>query len=662
MLLAVAAACAGETVEVPGETVVVEKEVIKEVMIPGETVVVEKEVIKEVMVPGETVTKEVVKEVEVPGETVVVEKEVVKTVEVPGQTVVVEKEVVKEVPGKKYVTDPTTGKVVVAPEYGGTFTYPRKNIGTNSDMYPNRFGSGLLGGVAETLTMADWGIDREVFDHMKRPTPVWIMVGQLADSWEVKDGGTTFEFKIRDGVNWHDKAPLNGRAFVASDVAYNYERYFGLGKWSETGSVPQYKAVPIESVTATDDSTVVFKLTRPHLSFLDDIFNAYFPLILAPEVIEQYGNHKDWRNVVGTGPFAITDVVEASSATWTKNPDYWGFDEKFPENRLPYVDQIKVLVMKDPATRISALRTGKLDYVGWSGGTTVTIDQASTLRETNPEMKFFGYAYRSNGTSFTMNLSIPIFQDIRVRKAMQMAQDLETINTVMFGGQAKWKPQGIIGDGAFDYFVPFDEWPEEVKKGYMYDPEAAEKLLDEAGYPRGADGIRFKTVYEGGIHFSDLALADVAASYWAAIGVDVEITQATDGAAHNASMSDRTYEGLGPAYIGYDRSPTFLMNCYAHSEGVCNRPGNSDPKVDALIVASLAATTYEQQQRLIKEADASIIANHYYVWYFKIPDFSVINPWIIGYNGEYALGFMQRFGQMFTRIWIDSQMKEAMGR
>ena len=73
MLLAVVAACAGETVEVPGETVVVEKEVIKTVE-----------------VPGETVTVEVVKEVQVPGETVVVEKEVVKTVEVPGETVVVE--------------------------------------------------------------------------------------------------------------------------------------------------------------------------------------------------------------------------------------------------------------------------------------------------------------------------------------------------------------------------------------------------------------------------------------------------------------------------------------------------------------------------------------------------------------------------------------------
>ena len=90
MLLAVAAACSSETIEVPGETVVVEKVVTETVEVPGETVVVEKEVIKTVEVPGETVTKEVVKEVMVPGETVVVEKEVVKTVEVPGETVTVE--------------------------------------------------------------------------------------------------------------------------------------------------------------------------------------------------------------------------------------------------------------------------------------------------------------------------------------------------------------------------------------------------------------------------------------------------------------------------------------------------------------------------------------------------------------------------------------------
>jgi peptide/nickel transport system substrate-binding protein len=622
-------ACSGETVEVPGETVVVEKEVIKEVQVPGETVVVEKEVIKEVMVPGETV--------------------------------VVEKEVIKEVAGKKYVTDPTTGRVLSAPEYGGTLTYTASGVGENARNYPGRTGSTLLGGVAEMLAIADWGVSRDVHDHMKRPVPLWVMKGQLADSWEIKDDGTTFEFSIRDGVNWHDKAPLNGRKFVGNDVVVNYERYFGIGEFCEGGVIPQYKAIPIDSITAPDDSTVVFKLTQPHLTFLDDIFNAYPPHLVPPEAIEKECEVSDWRDVVGTGPFELTEVVSDVSVTWTKFPGYYGFDEKFPENRLPYVDEIRMLAMPDEATRISALRTGKIDYLGWSGDTMVTIDQANTLKETNPEMQYIPYIYRSNGTSFALNLNNPLFEDVRVRKAMQMAQDLETINTVMFGGQAKWQPQGIIGDGASDYFTPFDEWPEEIKKGYTYDPEGAEKLLDEAGYPRGADGIRFKTVYEGGTHFKNLALADVAASYWAAIGVDVEITQATDAAAHNASMRERTYEGLGPAYIGYDRNPTFLMNCYAHSEGGCNRPGSNDPELDALIDAALAATSFEEQQTLVKEADMHQIADHYYVWYLKIPNYNVVQPWLVGYNGEYFLGFQQRYAQIFARTWIDSELKAQMG-
>ena len=136
MLLAVAAACAGETVEVPGETVVVKEEVVKEVMVPGETVTVE--VVKTVEVSGETVVveKEVVKTVEVPGETVVVEKqvpvEVVKTVEVPGP----ERVMVKEVPGKNYVTDPSNGKVVSAPQYGGTITAWGATVGLRALVTP----------------------------------------------------------------------------------------------------------------------------------------------------------------------------------------------------------------------------------------------------------------------------------------------------------------------------------------------------------------------------------------------------------------------------------------------------------------------------------------------------------------------------------------------
>ena len=84
----------------------------------------------------------------------------------------------------------------------------------------------------------------------------------------------------------------------------------------------------------------------------------------------------------------LTDWTEGSSITFDKNPNYWGFDEKYPENRLPYIDQLRALIMPEVATYMAALRTGKVDYIGVTGGSymTSTLDQVESLQRTNPEI------------------------------------------------------------------------------------------------------------------------------------------------------------------------------------------------------------------------------------------------------------------------------------
>ena len=127
------------------------------------------------------VEKEVVKTVEVPGETVVVEKEVVKTVEVPGP----ERVVVKEVAGKKYVTDPTTGKVVIAPEYGGTLTYATAGEPADADTHFLHSQARVTGATTEKLGIMDWAIDRDVFSFRTTYIPpdhpslnrIWLRAG-----------------------------------------------------------------------------------------------------------------------------------------------------------------------------------------------------------------------------------------------------------------------------------------------------------------------------------------------------------------------------------------------------------------------------------------------------------------------------------------------------
>ena len=691
MLLAVAAACSSETIEVPGETVVVEKvvtetvevpgetvvvekevirtvevpgetvtkEVIKEVMVPGETVVVEKEVVKTVEVPGQTVVKEVVKTVEVPGETVVVEKEVVKTVEVPGETVVVEKVVVKEVPAG-YVTDPTTGKVVSAPEYGGTLTWARISEPPTSDSWFSG-GTVLTSGVVQRLAIADWGVDRSVFNLKSMFVPMSNMKGVLAESWETPDD-TTIIFHIRKGVRWHNKAPVNGRELTADDVVYNWQRLMGLGKFSEAGPTPAHRfSARFESVTATDDWTVVFKLEKPSLAGLRDILLNSRAAINSPEVIEEHGDVADWRNMVGTGPFMLTDFTDDVSITWIKNPDYWGFDEKYPENRLPYVDETISLLMREEATRIAALRTGVVDFLENSGGAQIrSIDTAERLKETNPELVFWPFSIRSE-TSGAYNTTKPPFDDIRVRHAMQMALDLESMNQTYYKGLADWIPQGFIGTGLTDYFVPFEEWPEEVKQYYIYDPEGAEALLDAAGYPRGADGIRFKTVLQIGTGL-DPGDDELYAAYWREIGVDVEV-MVLESATFIANIRNQLFKGLaGGLAAGFDYTdPLNVFQAHLYTDALANYPGISIPELDAMMDAAGATLDMEEKIRLLKEINMYALENHWFWWGPRVPNFLVYQPWVIGFNGEYDLGVNNRYANLFARLWIDSELKKAMG-
>ena len=714
MLLAVAAACGAETVEVPGETVVVEKvvtetvevpgetvvvekevvktvevpgetvtkEVVKEVMVPGETVVVEKEVVKTVEVPGQTVVKEVVKTVEVPGQTVVVEKEVVKTVEVPGETVVVTKEVavpvevVREVPsGKNYVTDPTTGKVVSAPQYGGTFTFPAVKSVQHTDTYFFHVPAFWVSGVVEKLGISDWGTPRDVFDFRTTYIPHAILKGHLAESWDVSEDGLTYTLNIRKGVNWHDKAPMNGREFTAYDAEFNYHRMLGNKltgtQFSEAepspfGGAAALTSLPFESITATDKYTLVVKLTERNLDAVKLMVVSNIVFLYPPEVIKEHGDVKDWRNLVGTGPFELIDWVDGTSFTYTKNPNYWGFDEKYPENRLPYVDGWKYIIMPDVATRISAIRTGKIDAMAYFASHTViggpaALEHREALKRSNPELVIEPMSIRSENSSFGFNAQLPPFDDVRVRHALQMALDLDEINRTYWKGYADTVPQGYLGVAMLGYVTPFEQWPEEIKGYYTYDPEGAEALLDAAGFPRGADGMRFTAIIEMPSGWAAVWIGDLsrlAISYWQAIGIDVEIG-VMEGASFYPTLAAGKGLGIFPRHSGYEWN---VIGQIKHQEtgNPANHGNVDDPTYNAMVKAAEAATTIEEQKRLVKEIDMYIIEKHWILWGSRAPMTNVVQPWVIGFNGEADLGDMDR-NAITARLWLDLDLKAAMG-
>ena len=558
---------------------------------------------------------------------------------------------------KKYVTDPTTGKVVGAPEYGGTLNIFGFQGATQLPVDPYFGWASNADGVAEKLGSVNWGVDRDVSDMKTLFTPITDLEGRgrLAESWDISPDGLTYTFHIRKGVRWHAKAPMNGRELTAHDIVFNFHRMLGMGDFTEAGpsafgGAAPFVDAPWESITATDDSTVVMKLTEPHLPAPRLILVHWFAYIMPPEVIEQHGDVRDWRNLVGTGPFMLTDIVEAASLTYTKNPDYWGYDEKYPQNRLPYVDEVIRLIIPEEATSLAALRSGRIDFKPWT-----SVDSKLSLEETDPEIVAHRFSNRSND-SFAPDHRKPPFGDINVRRAMQMALDNESIAATYWKGLADPTPQGLIA--VKGYHIPFEEWDDEVKQYYRYDPEAAEKLLDEAGYPRGADGTRFKTKLNHG-SFASVDYAEIAAAYWAEIGVQVEI-DVLSGAEYHERLFGRAGEGMYSAIAGALYDPTQSGSWY-HSDSQWNRGGSQWPELDAMVDAALSARIVEEQQRLIAEADQYAMSQHWLIWGPKTPQYFMAQPWLIGFNGEANL-----FGNgeplfVFARLWIDSSLKTEMG-
>ena len=561
---------------------------------------------------------------------------------------------------KEMVRDPSTGMMVTAPEYGGTLTYA---TGTSAVLVDGFLVFGAFttqAGVTEKLGIARWEINRDEFSLRKTYVPVSVIGGSLAESWELPDSNT-YVFHIREGVRWHDKAPMNGRELTAEDVVFNWHRMVGMGEFTAAGGSPiqTLKDIPFESITATDRYTVVFKTTGPQSGLMHTLLVHHSFYVYPPEVIEEHGDVQDWRNSVGTGPYMLTDIVEGSSYTWTKNPDYWGFDEKYPQNRLPYIDELTALLIKDPATIDAGLRSGTLDFIGLPGGGHVrSIDRADTLSKSNPELELTEFAQRAEN-AFTFKLMEPPFNDVNVRIAMQLAIDLETINNTYYKGYAITTPYTKLGGAHVGFNLPFDEWPDDVKEEYTYNPQRAEQLLDEAGYPRGADGVRFKTSAMV-VDTWDTDYVQLAATYFGAIGVDVEIN-VVDRPAYLAATGELNYEGMFVNIAARDAAAMDVVKDYSSSQlGNTNRTGLNDPIYDAMFDAAKAAVTEEEQARLVREIDLYLARNHFLVWSPEPPWFNVNQPWIKGYNGEVDLGWGDR-PTIFSRIWIDQDLKQKLG-
>jgi peptide/nickel transport system substrate-binding protein len=529
------------------------------------------------------------------------------------------------------------------PQYGGKITLRATSDMNSFDPY---FGGADHTIWIETLVRYPWELDREILDLQTMFIPVDTWGGLLAESWEQPDLQTVI-FHIRNGVFFHDKPPVNGRELTAYDVEYSYHRRLGLGSGFDEPSpyVGVASFVSCESITATDKNTVVFKWKAPSLDMLEALLDVDANGGIVPhEAIEQWGDMNDWEHTIGTGPYIPLDYVTATSSSFTKNTNYWGYDERYPENKLPYADTVKYLIIPDDSTAYSALRTGKIDLL-----TGISWEQSGNIMRTNPDLEIVSYPAGSESIDYRCDREP--YTDVRVRAALQMAVDVETIAETLFGGQVDPTPYGLVGWRLKGYYIPFDEWPQELKEEYTYNPEGAKKLLAEAGYPNG-----FKTNCITSSR-GNLDLLQAIQAYLADIGVDMEIKVMEHTVFRSFLKSDErdAMANAGPyGSIGLSMQLNRVLGRRYSKQG-SNSTFNNDSYYDELYGKFTTSLDMEERREIMIEADMYSVEKHWSLNLFPTVNYNIYQPWFKGYSGEVLI---HGRGFIFARWWIDQDLKK----
>jgi peptide/nickel transport system substrate-binding protein len=288
---------------------------------------------------------------------------------------------------------------------------------------------------------------------------------QLATRWSISADGRELTFELRKGVRWHD-----GAEFTSGDVAFS----IGLLKTHHPRGRTTFANVV--EVRSPDPHTVTLALSEPAPFLLSALAACESPIV--PRHIYEGSDVATNRNgaaPIGTGPFVFKEWVKGSHIVYARNTDYW-------DHPKPYLDGLVIKFMKDPAERISAIKNGVIQL---APGTPVPPAELDRLRS-NSDLAFEsrGYTYTNQVVRLEFNLDDPILRNVKVRRGIAHAMDRSAIIEHAWFGYGE-PAYGPISPDLKQFLAPELSTPN-------FDLPEAERLLDEAGLPRGSDGIRLR--------------------------------------------------------------------------------------------------------------------------------------------------------------------------
>jgi peptide/nickel transport system substrate-binding protein len=423
-------------------------------------------------------------------------------------------------------------------------------------------------------------IDGLIFSSLVGHDEKMKVVPDLAESWDTPDP-VTYVFHLRRGVKFHD-----GRPLTSADVKYTFDSILsGAVKTPKRGS---FKLV--KSVEARDDATVVFHLTEPYASMLWDL--------TAPAIgiVPRGAGAEMSQHPIGTGPFRFVSATTDEEVVLARNDDYFG--------GAPKIASLHLRIVPDALVRALELRKGSADTTINS----LTPDMVVTLAKERGLV-----AEQQPGTMMaylSFNFADPILAKRDVRQALAYATDRATIIKYLLRGQAR--PASSL--------LPPSHWAFEPNvQQYDYDPALAEKLLDAAGYRRGADGVRMHLTLKTSTDESTRLLSEAIADQWKRVGVVLDL-RPLEFATFYSDITRGSFQIYSLRWVGANNDPDIFEYVFSSKKmppDGANRGHYRNPQLDALLDSARVEMDQEKRKALLSQIQKIVAVDEPYInlWY-----------------------------------------------
>ncbi|MBG6244064.1 ABC transporter substrate-binding protein [Candidatus Symbiopectobacterium sp. 'North America'] len=443
------------------------------------------------------------------------------------------------------------------------------------------------------------------YDFNMNPVP------QLATSWSVSP---------------------DGKDFTSADVAFSIltvKQYNSRGKGTFAN---------VTEVKTPDPYTAIIELSQP-APYLLSAFSANEAPMVPKHLYEGTNILSNPHNTapIGTGPFVFKEWVRGSHILYERNPNYW-------DQPKPYIDRLVVKIIPDAATRTIALETGALDL---GSDTPIPMSEIERIKK-NPKLgiETRGYGYSPTQTRIEFNLDNPYLKNLKVRQAIAHSINLDVLKKVVWYGYASNSPTGITPE--------LTQFHDSTPSPYNFDIAKANKLLDEAGFPRQANGICFQLVHDF-MPYGDSfkRVAEYLKSALAKVDIDVTIRSQDFATFVKRVYTDRDFDfnngsisNLFDPAVGVQR--LYWSKTYSPGVPFGNGSHYSNPEVDRLLEQAAVETDPAKRVELYKQFQR-IIAT-------EIPDLNLLQINRLTIYNKHVHGFIngiQGVNGSLADVWIE---------